>query len=129
VDQFAKLRSQKARDELEARHDTLRALVAELVATADGAFYRRTLVDVPDGDWRAFHFELMHALRVPTPPSYDPRTLPLSGLPHIREKADLLADEHRARLQNEARGRVEKLARTDVPGVTGSEKPRRFPPR
>lgn len=119
VDAHTKLHQARARDEMAAIHAALKELVAELVKTEDGAFYRRTLAEIPDREWAAFSFELRNALIVPTPPSYDPRTRPLSGLPHIAEKQDLLAEAHRERLQDAARKRVEKLARMDVPGVTG----------
>lgn len=117
VDAFTKLHQARSRDERAAVLAALKELVAELVKTPDGRWYREVLEDVPDAEWRAFHFELMNALIVPTPPSYDPRTRPLSGLPHIADKQDLLADEYRKRAQVEAAKRVEKIARMDVPGV------------
>lgn len=125
VDAFTKLHQARSRDERAAVLAALKELVAELVKTADGRWYRQVLEEIPDAEWRAFHFELMNALIVPTPPSYDPQTRPPSGLRHIAKKQDLLAEEYRKRAQLDAAKRVERLARMDVPGVTAPSSPAR----
>jgi len=97
----------------------LSALVAELVVTRDGRFYREAIRGVPDEHWYGFHLELGRALRPIRGVPYDPREPHESGAVRGAEKSDLLAEEYRRRKIEQARGRVERVARMEVPGVTG----------
>lgn len=110
-----------SRAEAARRQAALRALVAELVATTDGRAYRDAVSAVPAEDWSAFHFELLNALVVVPPVPAEPGTLEpgRSGVVRSREKLALLVDEHRQRALAAASLRVERVARFDVPGVTG----------
>lgn len=108
VDHLTKLAQEKRRMELATHQRDLRLLAEQMRDTTDGAFYRAALAAIPDADWRAFWFELVHLLSGPS------ITSPVA---HLAQKRKLLAQAHRERAIEAGRERVERVARMDVPGV------------
>lgn len=113
VDHFTKLAREKARMEHARQAKALRDLAEQLRDTTDGAFYREALAAIPDADWRAFWFELVHLLSGPSI---------TSPVVHLAQKRRLLAEAHRERAIEAGRERVERVARMDVPGVIDAKR-------